>query len=137
MNRETQIGILKSRGLKATDARLKLLNCFSENGDALSYAQIQGDLRSMDRITLYRTLSILTEKGVIHKAIETSKDTYYAICAHSCSEDGHNHQHIHFKCESCEEVKCIDYNPGYHISIEGYKISNVDIQAQGICSKCA
>ena len=60
--------ILKSRKLKATQTRLQLLSIFDQEKYAIPYSKIQVLMKETDRVTLYRTIETLLEKGVIHKA---------------------------------------------------------------------
>ena len=57
----------------------------------MPYSAIQKALKSTDRVTLYRTLQTLSDKGIIHKAAHIDNEDYYAICEHSCTADEHIH----------------------------------------------
>ncbi|MCH2022905.1 MAG: transcriptional repressor [Saprospiraceae bacterium] len=137
MNQETKINqLLKKRKLKKTDARVELLELLMNYQTAIPFSIIQKELSSTDRITLYRTLKTLLNKGVIHKALYNEKDTYYALCGNSCSNISHAHNHIHFKCNKCMQVSCQDLEKEIYVSIEGFKIDQINITASGICQQC-
>ena len=72
--------LLQKRNLKATNTRLNLLVKMDKYGSAMSYSAIQKQMDPIDRVTLYRTLETLKEKGVIHKAFQENNEIYYAIC---------------------------------------------------------
>ncbi|MGB0390467.1 MAG: Fur family transcriptional regulator [Salibacteraceae bacterium] len=127
---------LRLLGLKATTIRVELLSILSENKNAISYSNIQDSLGKFDRITLYRTLNTFLDKGIIHKALEDENDTFYALCGHNCSSKGHSHQHIHFKCNDCEQVSCVQSKHPVNVEIAGFSIENFEVKATGTCDSC-
>lgn len=128
--------ILKSRKLKATQTRLQLLSIFDQEKYAVPYSKIQILMKETDRVTLYRTIETLLEKGVIHKAYREENDNYFAMCGQSCSQQEHNHDHVHFKCQNCNEVQCKEIDQKINIDIPGYKVNTTSVVLQGICNKC-
>jgi len=128
--------LLKTRKLKATATRLKLLTVIAAHETAVPYSVIQSELENTDRVTLYRTLNTLLEKGIIHKALTGENDTYYAMCTHQCTSTAHKHEHIHFKCSNCQEVSCVSIPTPISISIPNATVDSIEIQATGVCSKC-
>jgi Fur family ferric uptake transcriptional regulator len=59
-----------------------------------------------------------------------------ALCASQCSEHHHEHKHIHFHCNTCEEVYCLEVPTFPEIGLMGFKVENLEIQANGICQNC-
>jgi len=128
--------LLNNRGLKATNPRLNLLSEMQKFGSAMPYSTIQQAMKSIDRVTLYRTLESLTGQGIIHKAFHENNETYYAICGKQCHINQHQHDHFHFKCTSCEAVTCVQPNKAFQVSIPDYEIHKVSIQLEGVCKVC-
>ncbi|MFT4667488.1 MAG: Fur family ferric uptake transcriptional regulator [Polaribacter sp.] len=129
-------GLLNSRGLKATGHRLKLLVSMEAYTSAMPYSTIQESMKSIDRVTLYRTLETLINQGIIHQALRENNEVYYAICGKKCSENNHHHDHIHFKCTGCNSVTCHELSNNIKISIPDCEIHNVSIHVKGICKSC-
>ena len=129
--------LLRNRNLKATSMRLEVLGILSDNDKAISQSEIQGALKDFDRVTLYRTLNTLMENGVIHVALRDEQNTYYAMCSHQCDSHSHNHKHVHFRCNKCEKVTCVQTSNDLSISIPGYEIDDFEIEATGLCKSCA
>ena len=127
--------ILKQKGLKETAFRKDVLQVFNKHKNAIPVATIEKALKDFDRITLYRTLKVFVEKGVIHEISLNAKETNYALC-NDCSEHEHEHQHIHFKCEKCNKVYCVEVEKLPNIELAGYKINQLEIQATGTCINC-
>ena len=109
------------------------------NKDPLAHAEIiaiQKALKSTDRVTLYRTLQTLSDKGIIHKAANIDNEDYYAICGHSCNSQDHNHNHVHFKCNDCNTITCENMEEEVIISLPHYTIDSISININGKCKSC-
>ena len=128
--------LLHKRKLKATNSRIDLLSNLDKFGSAMPYSAIQKSLIGGDRVTLYRTLQTLTEKGIIHKAATIDNEDYYAICGLSCTSDNHSHNHIHFKCDDCHTITCENIEKEIDLSIPNFKINSVSINVNGKCKDC-
>ncbi|MFL2564234.1 MAG: Fur family transcriptional regulator [Parvicellaceae bacterium] len=128
--------MLKKRNLKATSNRLSLLKKMQNNGSAMSYSNIRSIMQPIDRVTLYRTIEKLKEKGIIHTAFQSNNEIYYAICGMDCSSENHVHNHIHFKCSKCETVTCEDVLNSLNISLPKHEIHNISVNVKGICEVC-
>ena len=128
--------MLKKRNLKATSNRLNLLTKMQNNGSAMSFSKIQNTMQPIDRVTLYRTIEKLKEKGIIHTAFQSNNEIYYAICGMDCSSENHVHNHIHFKCSKCETVTCEDVLNSLNISLPRHEIHNISVNVKGICEVC-
>jgi Fur family ferric uptake transcriptional regulator len=128
---------LRKRNLKATSNRVEVLHTIEEFDKAIPHSKIQNRLQKVDRVTLYRTLNSLIESGMIHKVSVENDEIFYAICSQKCTTEEHNHQHVHFKCTSCNEVSCVQSNSIETLNLPGYKIESFEIQAKGVCSNCS
>ena len=137
MNKSQIRTLLQKRSLKATSNRLNLLTKMANFGSAMSYSAIQKQLQPIDRVTLYRTIETLKEKGIIHKAFQENNEIYYAICGNSCAEDHHHHEHVHFRCTKCNTISCEDLNNSLEISIPNHQIFKVSINVEGVCGVCS
>ncbi|MBL6871273.1 MAG: transcriptional repressor [Flavobacteriales bacterium] len=136
MNTTNLSDLLKKRGLKATVNRVNLLEKMQKHGSAMGYSSIQNEMKPIDRVTLYRILESLKEKGVIHKAFQENNETYYAICGTTCNTKTHSHEHIHFKCSNCNSVTCVEQVKSINIKIPNYEIHDFSINATGLCFNC-
>ena len=89
-----------------------------------------------DRVTLYRTLNVLEEKGILHKAYTENNETYFAICTSNCTTAEHDHKHIHFKCEKCMVVKCVKPQNSIEIDLPNFQINSLNVEVSGVCDNC-
>ncbi len=91
---------LQKKGYRLTTARLSILEALvTSNGhisaDALVDIVHQG-APGVGRMTVYRTLELLTELGMIRPVYQGSAAAHYVLLA-----DGHHH---HLICSSCQRV---------------------------------
>ena len=59
--------LLTYKSIRVTDFRLKVLEQFEKNANAISIKKIEEGLVKFDRITLYRTLKTFIDKGLVHE----------------------------------------------------------------------
>ena len=137
MSVEKLKSVLAKRGLKATSARIEVLELLNNHPYATPFQTIQSNLNKLDRVTLYRTIQALLEKGIIHKAFTDQNVTYYALCGDTCTSESHAHNHVHFKCTNCNKVSCEDLNEVIKITLPNFQIHNTQINLTGICKNCA
>ncbi len=128
--------LLKKRSLRATSTRIGVLNVIQSHKGATPYSQLKNALADTDRITLYRTLNTLLEKGIIHNAPSNNEETYYAMCGDTCSDKAHVHNHVHFQCTDCETITCQHLAKDVSIQLPNFEIENVNILLTGKCSEC-
>jgi Fur family ferric uptake transcriptional regulator len=109
---------------------------------ALEKAISQRELQEMsdntfDRVTLYRVLERLVGEGMLHRATDKHGVVRYASCNHEHNGMNCSHHHLHFHCESCDEVSCLDQIlPDFHLP-QGYSITHAQFTIAGTCQKCS
>src|SRR4051812_9100106 len=101
-------GQLKGKGLKVTAARVSVIEVLEKSGLAYAHAELEALYKKMDRVTLYRVLKDFEDAGLVHKIIDMQGVTRYALCRHSCPGEHHADEHVHFNCESCRKVFCLE-----------------------------
>ena len=128
--------ILKQKKISETPFRKAVLDIFYKYENAIPLSVVEQNLEEYNRITLYRTIKIFVEKGIIHEITISGQPSNYAICEDNCESKNHQHQHIHFKCDSCETIFCVEADQFPSISIPNYQIKQLEIQATGLCKNC-
>ena len=93
--------LLKDKKISETPFRKEVLAIFTKYNNAIPLSVIEKELKEYNRITLYRTIKVFLEKGIIHEITISGEGSNYAICQEECNTDAHHHQHIHFKCKKC------------------------------------
>lgn len=133
---------LKSKNIRVTSFRTQVLEVFTTQSHAIELSNIEEALGNHDRITLYRTLKTFLDKGIIHEIALPGENKKMALCESNCkhSKDDdpiHNHEHIHFQCLKCGEVKCLSEVNFPKVKIPGFEIQQLNISAKGHCDSCS
>lgn len=128
--------ILKSHKLSVTTARIDVLEFFIRRNKTLSFKDLEDEFKDSDRVTLYRTLNSFTENGLIHKIPDDSGFATYGLCHDTCSSEDHKHDHMHFKCNECGTIECLDQHIP-NITVPGYKVTEANLILKGVCNNCA
>ncbi|MFM9021439.1 MAG: Fur family transcriptional regulator [Sediminibacterium sp.] len=133
------IDTLKRSQLNITDSRKKILQLFMESDGALAHMDIESSIGDdFDRVTIYRTLQIFVEKGILHTIPSPDNSIRYALCRESCSGGTHQDNHIHFLCDVCGMTYCLDHLPVPAIRLpKGFSTNRTDVLASGVCNKCS
>lgn len=130
--------ILKNHHLRITDCRLDVMNYFMSHHSALSQSDLEAKFTKYDRVTLYRTLHSFLESGILHKIPNETGSATYGLCHETCSPDHHSHNHIHFKCNSCGQIECLDDQVTPEVTLpDGYQIEGMNLIVDGRCTNCA
>ena len=127
--------ILKSHKLKVTDTRMDVLSYFLAQNRTLTFKNLEDEFQDSDRVTIYRTLIAFTEKGVLHKIPDDSGHATYGLCHDTCSSEDHSHDHMHFKCDECGVIECLEQSiPA--VKVPGYKVKEANLILKGTCKSC-
>jgi Fur family ferric uptake transcriptional regulator len=136
---ESAIKVLQDHGLRKTNIRVKVIDLLSSTGHAVSQPDLEHQLESeADRVTIYRTLKSLEEKGVVHKILDMAGLSKYALCKDECTDHQHKDEHLHFHCQVCGNIFCLNIPglPDYKLP-EGYSIKQMHLSAEGVCVSCS
>jgi Fur family ferric uptake transcriptional regulator len=130
--------ILRKNNLSITPCRSAILELFHEASGALTHAAIEEKTgEQFDRVTIYRTLQIFVEKGLIHTIPSPDNSILYALCKDDCSEGHHHDDHIHFICNQCSTTVCLDHISTPKIVLpKGFKVQQTDVLIKGLCAQC-
>ena len=128
--------LLKTKNLRVTKLRTALLENLANLSKAVSNQEIQNSLIKFDRITLYRTLNTFIERGILHKITFEDHQNFYALCGTDCTTDRYKHQHVHFQCNQCKEVSCLEAKEPIQLSISSHLVNEIEITASGLCQEC-
>ena len=132
------VSLLKAHALSVTGGRTDILQLFLNRKGALAHADIEKKLGDRyDRVTIYRTLQVFVDKGLIHAIPTKDNSIRYALCKDECASGHHHDHHIHFVCKSCDNTYCLDevVTPSVKLP-KGYTINQVEMVVSGICQAC-
>ena len=136
---EAQIDdILKRNQLSVTGSRKKILELFLASKGALAHGDIEKKTgEKFDRVTVYRTLQVFLEKGIIHNIPTSDNSVRYALCKDDCTEGHHHDNHVHFVCVNCGNTICLAdvLVPEVKLPI-GFKPKESQMVVEGVCKDC-
>jgi Fur family peroxide stress response transcriptional regulator len=126
----------RRQGVKATHQRMEIyreLACTEEHPDAEAlYGRVRKRIPSISLDTVYRTLRLLEDRGVISRVGSTRERTRY---------DANTDRHHHFVCTRCGLVgdfycAALDrFAPPAEVGALG-KVDSVHVELRGLCRAC-
>jgi Fur family ferric uptake transcriptional regulator len=130
--------LLKDHDLRLTQGRADVIEVFLNNNIAISHADIESAVDGKyDRVTIYRTLKSFLDRGMIHKILDDKGGIRYALCADECANGDHQHNHIHFKCNNCEQTTCLEHVEIPSVKLpRGFTAEESNFLITGVCDKC-
>lgn len=136
--REDVLQKLDELELRKTTIRKEVLQLFLDSkGRAFSSKEIEQELDNPDRITLYRTLKVFEQNGVIHQAVDGSGTAKYALCADDCTDENHHDDHAHFHCLNCGKTVCLESELQSTVKVpKGYRVEQIHLVLEGRCASC-
>ncbi len=125
--------LLRSAGLSGTFIRRRVVELLSGYGVALTQKEIEEKLpANTDRVTLYRTLKLFCERGVVHKIVIDENKKKYKLAGHFRRSD-----HAHFFCIYCQKLLCMP-----HLEVDtsrlpaGFELHATRLVVEGVCNNC-
>jgi Fur family ferric uptake transcriptional regulator len=136
--KEQALTILKKNHLSVTGSRQKILELFLKSNGALEHADIEKNTgENFDRVTVYRSLQLFVEKGLIHLIPTTDNAVKYALCKDDCEAGHHHDNHVHFICDECNKTICLDDVTIPTVKLpKGFSPSHAEMVVTGICGDC-
>jgi Fur family ferric uptake transcriptional regulator len=125
---------IRRAGARATPARIRVLRLLRAAPTALTHNEIELALGvpAIDRVTLYRVLDWLVDRALAHKNTDVSR-----VFRFSAAAAGEHTTHIHFRCEHCGGVFCLDAAPpAAPLLPAGFSLSRMDFDLRGRCAGC-
>lgn len=127
---------LREQGLRLTPQRQLILRAVEELGHSTPdevLAHVQRQVSSVNASTVYRTLEVLEELGLVrHTHLSDRAPTY-----HSTLE----HEHVHVVCRGCRSVT--SYDPALvapvveRLAADGFAMDVGHLAIFGTCAACA
>lgn len=131
-------GLLKDLGLRATSARIGVLEVLHEQQRPMSHEAIMNQLPEgvFDKASVWRILADLADRGMLRRMDLGDRVWRYELID-NCRPVKDNHPH--FLCEECSEVSCLPPlelrapDGDFPKALLG---ANFHIRVTGICADC-
>ena len=136
MNSQDIISRLESKGIRPTANRILVMKTLMGEQNPQSLSNLERKMVSMDKSSIFRTLTLVLEHDVVH-AFEDGRGV---LCYELCEEKGacdHHDGHIHFYCESCQRSFCMEdiHIPSFELP-EGFYPHSISFVIKGECPDC-
>ena len=136
MNSQDMINRLESKGIRPTTNRILVMKTLMGEQNPQSLSNLERKMVSMDKSSIFRTLTLFLEHDVVH-AFEDGRGV---LCYELCEEKGacdHHDGHIHFYCESCQRSFCMEdiHIPSFELP-EGFYPHSISFVIKGECPDC-
>lgn len=129
--------LLARRDIKPTAIRLLVLKELVHADRAFSLLDLEDRLVTVDKSTLFRTLTLFLGRHLIHAIDDGSGSLKYALCSSECDCEVDD-LHTHFYCEACHRTFCLKQIHIPHVVLpEGFTMSSINYVVKGLCSDCA
>ena len=130
--------ILQKAGISKTSQRLAVLNILLKATTPLSVNAIRQALETkanIDKVTIYRILSLFRQRGIIREIATTGGANYFEMATLE------NPLHPHFSCRNCGAFTCLaplpfTQAPELILSKDDYSIDHIEINISGLCACC-
>ena len=130
--------VLAGAGLRRTVGRLRILEALIRFDNPVSHAELSElqELSDMDRVSIYRNLSLFSRSGLIHSVMGEDGVTRFRF--HSSRYKGCPGNHPHFLCLSCSKMICLTGQRLPSVDVpEGFTVSGKQLTVYGYCDQCA
>lgn len=124
---------LTDKKIYLSHQRLKVLEYLTQNTchptvDRI-YTDLQKEISTLSKTTVYNTLRVLVEAGLVRTVTIEDNEARYDI---ECKNHGH------FKCDSCGEIFDfhIDMDTLNSYDLEGFSINDKKVYFKGVCNSC-
>lgn len=136
MNSQDMISRLESKGIRPTANRILVMKTLMGEQNPQSLSNLEQKMVSMDKSSIFRTLTLFLEHDVVH-AFEDGRGV---LCYELCEEKGacdHHDGHIHFYCKSCQRSFCMEniHIPSFELP-EGFYPHSISFVIKGECPDC-
>ena len=129
---------LQKAGISKTSQRLAVLDILFTATAPLSVNAIRQALKtkaSIDKVTVYRILSLFRQRGIIREIASAGGASYFEMAT------SENPLHPHFSCRNCGAFTCLaplpfTQAPELILSKDDYSIDHIEISVSGLCAYC-
>lgn len=137
MKEQECLDLLALRSIQPTSIRLLVLKAMLGAGRSVSLPDLEDMLDTVDKSTIYRTLTLFLSHHLIHSIDDGTGAFKYAVCDPSCS-CAVNDLHTHFHCIRCNKTFCFTNIPTPVVALPpGFSVDSVNYVLKGLCPDCA
>ncbi len=128
--------VMEKANIRPTSIRILVYEVISNLDNTFSLSDLEQILETVDKSTIFRTLTIFEKHRLIHRIDDGSGYIKYCLC-HNHGDCQEVENHYHFYCESCNKTYCLEEQVLPEISLpKGFEMRNVNYVIKGLCASC-
>ena len=133
---------LLNRSIKPTSVRLLIFKTMSDFTmsdfkKAFSLTDLETELETVNKSTIFRTLSLFHDNLLIHTIDDGSGSMKYSICSDTCMCTV-GELHVHFNCNRCKNTFCLESISIPPIQLpDKFLLESVNFVMKGMCNECS
>lgn len=139
--------LLRQYGVRPTAIRLLVWKQIAQREHPFSLGDMEMCLDTVDKSTLFRTLSLFEEHHLLHSIDDGSGQKKYCRCndteACLCTNHHEEHQHhrgckhVHAYCIKCKRTFCVRTEQIPLVKMpDGFEVTDINYVVHGICPQC-
>lgn len=137
MNDDKQVIQIEARGVRPTALRLLILRTMTEFDRAFSLADLEERLDTVDKSTLFRTLTLFLAHHLVHGIDDGTGSFKYALCSNDCDCEIDD-LHTHFFCTRCRRTFCLRGVAIPPVGLPtGFAAETINFVIKGVCAACS
>ena len=136
MNNLTEEQTLQNAGIRVTAVRLLVWRTICRGfAGIFNLADLEEALPTVDKSTLFRTLTLFSDSHLIDAIDDGSGSQKY--CLRSADDPLCGVRHVHFSCRVCHRTVCLTDVTLPEVALpEGYTAEDIEYVVKGVCPKC-
>jgi|SRR5690606_20278157 len=128
---------LLNRHIRPTAVRLLIFKAMTAFKRAFSLSDLERDLETVNKSTIFRTLALFHEHLLIHGIDDGSGSMKYSICSDACMCTV-GELHVHFNCNRCANTFCLESISIPAIQLPAnFLLDSVNFVMKGLCDRCS
>ncbi len=124
---------LRDSGLKITTPRQQVLERLAGREENFTAEELAAEMAPIGRATVYRTLKLLQERGLLCRVIMSDGSVSYRL-----SHQAHHHHLVCVSCGATEDVHLADVETVLDSIREAtdYDVVSHRLEVYGVCPRC-
>ena len=108
----------------------------NHQSEAFSLSDLEQLLPTVDRSTLFRTLTVFRDAHLLHDIDDGSGSQKYCVC--HVDDTRHCTGHVHLTCRVCHRTYCLTNIRIPSVALPaGFHADETEYIVKGVCSKCS
>lgn len=127
--------LFKKKEIRLTTVRRLVWKTMQQMQWAFSLSDLEDKLLSIDKSTIFRSISLFLEHDMLHEIDDGSGSKKYCLC--TCADSDHHVDHVHLTCSICHRTFCLKNQQVPLVSLpEGFLVQHIEYLVKGVCAEC-